>query len=277
VRGQLKSAHDGVAHPKTLLVEHGEGVVLILSANVEQLLVAAVEEKASLVQIGREQSVSALQPQFVSEEGIGVEVSGAKKNGVDVRAASILEVNRVTVDAGQKRSLLNVAGPVVSHGPGPPGADDVFGAIFDALKGDVLGRIGGADEKKRLASELVRIAEIVSVHHATGELFNAGEGGDMRGGIVTRSNNNVGEALSGQHSIILEILDNDGEVVGFFVVDDRFHGMGKFYESSDVVLCPTSFLVVEKNLSWWEAGDGFAVVLLESVVGEFVEILEVTV
>ena len=28
----------------------------------------------------------------------------------------------------------------------------------------------------------------------------------MRGGIVTRSDNNVGEALSGQRNIILEIL-----------------------------------------------------------------------
>ena len=45
-------------------------------------------------------------------------------------------------------------------------------------------------------------------------------------------------------------LDNDGEVIGFFVVDDRFHGVGEFHESSDVVLCPTSYEKSRLTMSW---------------------------
>jgi len=202
-----------------------------------------------------------------------VKVSSAKEDGVNVSAAAVLEVNRIPIDAGQQRSLFDRFGPVVSHGLRSPGANDVLGAIFDALKGDVLGGIGGADEEQSLARELICVAEIVRMHHTTGELFDAGEGRDVRGGIVTRGDDNVGEALGGQHDIVLEILDNDREVVGIFVVNDRFHGMGELHKASDVVFRPTSFLVVEKDFSGWETGNGFSVVLLESVVGELETLL----
>jgi len=45
--------------------------------------------------------------------------------------------------------------------------------------------------------------------------------------------------------------------------------VGEFDEASHVIFRPTSFLVVKKNFSGWEAGDGFSVVLLKSVVGKF--------
>jgi len=45
--------------------------------------------------------------------------------------------------------------------------------------------------------------------------------------------------------------------------------MCELHESSDVVLGPTTFLIIEKHFSWWEAGDGFSVVLFKSVVGKF--------
>merc|ERR1712121_276704 len=53
------------------------------------------------------------------------------------------------------------------------------------------------DEEKGFPGELFRVTEVVSVHHATGKLFNSREWGDIREGIVTRSDDNVGEALSG--------------------------------------------------------------------------------
>jgi len=220
LRRQLNVAHNDVARPKTLLVKHGEGVILILGPDVEKLAITAFEEEAAFVQIRREQSVPALQSELVGEEWISVEISSAEEDGVNVSAAAILEVNRVTLDLGQQRSLFDRFGPVVSHGLGSPGADDVFGAIFDALKGDVLGGIRSANQEQSLARELVGVTEVVRVHHATGELFNAGEGRDVRGGIVTGGHNDVGEALRGQHDIVLQILNNDGEVVGIFVVND---------------------------------------------------------
>jgi len=49
--------------------------------------------------------------------------------------------------------------------------------------------------------------------------------------------------------------------------------MGEFHESADVILRPTTLLIVEKDLSWREAGDGLAVVLLKSVVWELKALL----
>jgi len=218
------------------LVKHCVSVVLILSSDVEQLAISTAEEQGSLVQVGREESVSALEPQFIRQEGIGVEIAGAKEDSIDVSAASVFEGNRVSIDRGQQGTLLDLGRPVVAHRLGPPRADDVFGAVFDALKRDVLGGIGGADEKKSFPFELVRVAEVVSVHHATGELFDSGEGGDVWGGIMAGSDDDVGEALCGQHDIFLEILGNDCKVIRVFVVDARLDWMSKLHESSDIVL-----------------------------------------
>ena len=60
--------------------------------------------------------------------------------------------------------------PVVAHRLGSPRADDVFGAVFDDLKGDIFGGIRGADQKQSLVFELHRVAEVVSVHHSPLEL-----------------------------------------------------------------------------------------------------------
>merc|ERR1719283_344542 len=57
LRWQLNVAHNDVTRPKTLLVEHGEGVILILGPDVEKLAITAFEEEAAFVQIRKEQSV----------------------------------------------------------------------------------------------------------------------------------------------------------------------------------------------------------------------------
>jgi len=72
----------------------------------------------------------------------------------------------------------------------------MFGSIFDTLKCDVFGGIRSADEKQSFALELAGIAEVMSVHHTTGKLFDSGERGDVRRGIMARGDDDMGEALS---------------------------------------------------------------------------------
>lgn len=171
-------------------------------------MVAAVQEKTSLVQVGREQPVSALEPELVGEEWISMKISGAKKDGVNFGACSIAELNCVSLDLGQQRTLFDLRWPVVAHGFGPPSADDVFGAIFDYLKGDIFGRVRSADQQQGLSFELASIAEIVSVHNTASEPFNAGECWDMRDGIMTRGDDDVGEPLSWQRRVVFEVLND---------------------------------------------------------------------
>lgn len=49
--------------------------------------------------------------------------------------------------------------------------------------------------------------------------------------------------------------------------------MGKLHEPANVVLGPPTFLVVEEDFSWREAGDWLAVMFLEGVVGELEALL----
>ena len=48
---------------------------------------------------------------------------------------------------------------------------DVAGPIFDALHGDVFGRLPSSDDQNPFSGKLARVSEIVSVHYATGETF----------------------------------------------------------------------------------------------------------
>lgn len=91
MRRQLNVSHDDVSGPQGRLIEHGVSVVLILGSYVEQLVVAAVQEETAFVQVGREQSVSAFESKLIGEERISMKISGAEKNGVNLRSAAISE------------------------------------------------------------------------------------------------------------------------------------------------------------------------------------------
>jgi len=83
VRGELDVTHDHVSDPQGRLIEHGVGVVLILGADVEKLVAAPAEEQASLVEVGREQSVPAFESELISEVRVCMKISGTEKNGVN--------------------------------------------------------------------------------------------------------------------------------------------------------------------------------------------------
>jgi len=196
MRWKLNVSHNHVTGPHGGLIEHGVCVILILGSYVEQLVVAAVQEKTAFVQVGREQSIPAFESEFIGKERIGMKISSAEKDGINMSGAAISERDCVAFDVRQQRTLFDRFGPVVTHWFCPPGADDMFGSVFDTLKCDVFGGIRSADEKQSFAFELAGIAEVMSVHHTAGELFDSGECGDVRRGIMARGDNDVGEALS---------------------------------------------------------------------------------
>ena len=81
-------------------------------------------------------------------------------------------MSRLPFQSLQQRSLLDLLGKGEAHGLGPPGADHALRPVLDALQRDVLGGVAGAHQQQRLALELARVAEVVSVEDTAGEPDN---------------------------------------------------------------------------------------------------------
>ena len=76
--------------------------------------------------------------------------------------------------------LFPVVGPVIAHRRGAVRDRHGFAAVFPALRSDVLGRIGGAEDQNVLVSKLSGIAEIMGVQDASVETLEPGIEGHIR-------------------------------------------------------------------------------------------------
>ena len=101
-----------------------------------------------------------------------MEVAGAEQDHINVLCGSIFEEGSFPLKPLHKWPLLDGVWPVEAHGFGSPGADDLLGPVLDGLKSDVLGGVARAHQQQRLALELARVAEVVSVEDTPGEPDN---------------------------------------------------------------------------------------------------------
>ena len=106
------------------------------------------------------------------EEGVGVEVASAEQDHINVLCGTIFEEGSLPLKPLHQRPLLDGVWPLEAHGFGSPGADDPLGPVLDALERDILGGVAGAHQQQRLALELARVAEVVSVEDTAGEPDN---------------------------------------------------------------------------------------------------------
>ena len=105
------------------------------------------------------------------------------------------------------------------------------------MESDVLGGVARAHQQQRLALELARVTEVVSVEDSAGEpgdnisliawikelpalpLYPR-EGWHVGNGVVTGGDNDVVEILALENLVLLQVLGDHGEVVPVLVVSD---------------------------------------------------------
>ena len=101
-----------------------------------------------------------------------MEVAGAEHDYINIMCGPVLEEGSLALEPLHQRPLLDCVWPVEALGFGSPGADDLLGPVLDGLKSDVLGGVASAHQQQRLALELARVAEVVSVEDTPGEPDN---------------------------------------------------------------------------------------------------------
>ena len=194
LRRQLDAAENHVARVPGLRIEHREGVELILHAEIDQLRV--IEPEDALVDMRRMHAVMRAKLQLIVEEREVVLISGAQDDGVELLARPILEADGPAIDARQQRPLIDGRGPMEAHRHRAPAHGDGFRSVFVALQADVLGRIAGADDQHVLAREFIGAAEVMRVHDAAWEGFDAGEVGHVGRREVTRRHHHPIESVA---------------------------------------------------------------------------------
>jgi hypothetical protein len=81
---QLDLPHEILNDPLCLAIKHGEGVVLVLDAHIQQLLVPALHPQGAPKQVPRVQDVWAGEAEVIGEVGVVVNVAGGKDYSVDL-------------------------------------------------------------------------------------------------------------------------------------------------------------------------------------------------
>ena len=114
------------------------------------------------------------------EEGVGVKVSCAHQHHVNISLRPVLEVSLPPFKPLDQRPLLHLFRPAETQRFGPPGDDDLAGAVLDALQRDVLRRVARPDQQESLPRELVFVSEVVSVQDPAGEPPDTREVWDVR-------------------------------------------------------------------------------------------------
>ncbi len=140
--------------------------------------------------------------------------------------------------------------------------------VFVALDADVLGRIARPDDEDVLALELVGAAEVMRVHDAARKLFQPLEIGNVGGREVARRHHDEIEGL-GQHLVLDEILDRDGEELRLGVERDMPDGVAELHVFADVAALDPARDIIVQHGPRRVGRDGPAEMLLERVIGEF--------
>lgn len=249
-----------------LRVEQSEGVEEILHAQVHQLGVGNPED--ALVEVLGVEDVLGAQAQAVLDEREIVAVAGAHENRVDLPGGAVDKVRDVVREVGEQRNLGDALGPVEAHGRGAVGDSDRGGAVLLDLEREVLGRVAAADDEQVLPGEVARVAEVVRVHDAAGELLEPGEVGHVRGGEVPARHDDIVELL-GAGLARVHALHGDGEGVLLGVVGNPTYLGVELDVLSNVALLRPAYDVVIQDFTRRVRRDGFTEMLVKRVVGEF--------
>mmetsp|Transcript_29430 Transcript_29430/g.77363 ORF Transcript_29430/g.77363 Transcript_29430/m.77363 type:complete len:512 (+) Transcript_29430:796-2331(+) len=263
--GQRPPPQDQVAREPTLRVEHGEGVVLVLHAEVHEAGVRV--EHDALVQPGRVQAVVGHEPQLLGHEGQVVAVARAEDDCVKAGAVQAALEGGIAAAHGREHGhLLDGGRPAVAHGRGAVADDDARRAELDQLQRNVLGGVAAADDEDALAGELSRVAEVVGVEDAAGERLETVEGGDVGHREVARGDEDV-VVLRDRNLGGLCVLRADGEDAGGGVEGHVADDGVEVDKALEVVLGGAREDVVAEDLAARIRRGGLASVLVEGVVG----------
>ena len=254
------AAQHHISYPPRLGVEHVEGEPLVLHAQKEQL--GVMHPGHALIQIGRRQPVARLQPQVVRQEGEVVLIAGAQDDRIDLLRRAVLEIGRVFIDMGQQRHLLPVRGPVKPHRRRAVRHRQRPGAVFPALRPDILGRIGGADQQDILVLELHRVAEIMGMQDAAIVIRKTLEFRHVRGREMARGDDDMVEIL-GIHPVGHKVMRGDGELAAALVILNKAHRRAKPDPIPHPGLVDPPLDIVEQHGARRIAGDLLAEMFLE--------------
>ena len=178
------------------------------------------------------------------------------------------EVRRLADHLLQQRALRPVVGEGEAHRRRAVGHGDRLGAVFVALRADVLGRVGAADDHHVLAGEFCRVAEIVAVQHAALERLEAREIGHVGGREMARRDDHVVE-LFRIGDVLLAVMHGDGEFLGVVRPGHHAHRRVEAHPFAHARFLDAALDVVPQHGARRVGGDRPPEMLLEGVVGEF--------
>ena len=168
------------------------------------------------IEVERPHPVRGFEAQIVGQERKVVQIAGAQDDRVDLLRRAILEIGGLVLDLLQQRLLLPIRRPLESHRLRAVGTGDRFRAVLVALRADILGRVGTADDQDVLALELDRVAEIVAVQDAAVESLEARKFRDIGHREVSGADDDVVEIL-GRVGVVGEVVRGHGELARLLV------------------------------------------------------------
>ena len=124
-----------------MCVKHGIGVVLILHANIQHLVVSSLGPEGALVEPRWVQDIGTLQTQSFFKEREVEEVPCAQNDGIHVVFGAIFEMDGASFDLGEQWFLCYLRGPLETHWPRLVADYDLLSAILEGLHGEVLGGV----------------------------------------------------------------------------------------------------------------------------------------
>ena len=197
-----------------------------------------------------------------------VAVAGAQDDGIDMRGRAVLEGCGIAVDLFQQRHFFPVRRPVKAHGSRAVRNGDRLAAVFPALRSDVFGGIGGADDQDVLARELARIAEIMRMQNAPVEGVEARKFRHVRGAEVAGCHHDMVEFF-GIGVIVLQVVDGDGELARRRIMGNMPDRRAEPDPGAHPGAVHPAFDIVEQHRARRVAGDLFAEMFLKGVIGKF--------
>ena len=197
-----------------------------------------------------------------------VQIAGAQDDGVDILGGAVLEVRGLADDLLQQRHLLPVLRPFEAHRLGAVAGGDRFGAVFVALRADVLGRIGAADDQDVLALEFHGVAEIMAVQDAAVEGREALEIGHVGHREMPGGDDDIVE-LFRIGDVVGAVMRGDGEFLRLVRIGHHAHRAVEAHPFAHAGLLDAALDVVPQHGARRIGADRPAEMLLESVVGEF--------
>ena len=171
-------------------------------------------------------------------------------------------------DLLQQRHFLPIVGPFEAHRLGAVAGGDRLGAVFVALRADVLGRVAAADDQYVLALELHGVAEIVAVQDAAVECRKTFEIGHVGHRKMPRRDDDVVEFL-GIGDVVGAVMRGDGEFLRLVRKRHHAHRAVEAHPFLHAGLFDAALDVVPQHGARRVGADRPPKVLLERVVGEF--------